>query len=363
MFADRLDRHLVRRFLASFAGVLGGVCLLYAIIDFSDRSSAYQGAGWFGWVLRLYGNRLAKVAVQLSPAALLIAAGLTLSSLRHRSELVAALASGRSPARLVLPLFLAAVVAGAAMYEFDDAFAVRAALRAELISAEHFHLWGSYRTNFAPKHWLRLPGRILHVGDPLEGGGFRDVSVLETGPDFSLVRRIDAAAMHPEGGDRFLLEGAEVRTFDGAAERVERPGRWEVELPGAAAIAGLERGKPEMLPRADLRRQIRLRSGLGLAVGEELFEYYGRVAYALTGCAGVLLAAALALRAGRKGHVATTLLEGLLVSAGLWAALGVAKALSISGRLPPAICALLPQALALLVGAGFLVRLQRRTSW
>ncbi len=363
MLADRLDRHLASRFLQSFAGVLCGVCALYGIIDFSDRSGSYHGPAWFVWVLRLYGNRLSKVAVQLSPAALLIAAGLTLSALRHRSELIATLAAGRSPARLVLPLLLAALAAGGLAYEFDDAFAVRAALRAELISVEHFGIWGSYRTSLAPKHWLRLPGRILHVGEPLADGGFGDVSIFETSPDFTLSRRVDAAAMRPAGGDRFVLDRAEVRTFDASGEHVEKPGRWEVELPGAAAIAGLERGKPEMLPRADLRRQIRLRSVLGLDVAEELFEYYSRVAYVLTGCAGALLAAALALRTGRKGHVATSLLEGLLVSAGLWAALGVAKALSIAGRLPPVVCAFLPQGLAFLVGLAALARLQRRTSW
>ncbi|MHB8418813.1 MAG: LptF/LptG family permease [Myxococcales bacterium] len=363
MFADRLDRHLARQFVQSFIGVLCGACLLYGIIDFSDRSGAYHGPDWLIWALRLYGNRLAKVAVQLSPAALLIAAGLTLSSLRRRSELVAALAAGRSPARLVLPLLAVALAAGGAAYEFDDGFAVHAALRADLISLQHFGIWGSWGTYPLPKHWLRIAGKIVHVGEPLAGGGFGDVQIFEMADDFSLARRIDAASMRPESGDRFLLEGVAIRTFEGSAEHVERRDRWEVDLPGASSIGSIARSKPEMLSRSELRRQIELRTGLGLDVAEERFEYYSRVAYALLGGVGALLAALLAFRVGRRGHVSTSLLEGLFVSGGLWAALGAARTLSVLGRLPTAVSAFLPQGLALLLGAVLLLRLEHRAAW
>lgn len=360
---DRLDRHLARRYLGSFLAVLVGVCTLYAVIDFADRASAYTGPAWVSWVLRLYGNRLAKVSVLVSPAAMLIAGGLTLSALRRSSELSAALAAGRAPGRLVLPLALVALLAGVAIYEFDDAVAVHAALRAERIGAEHFQMWGSYRTYFAPKRWVRLDQRILHLGDPLPGGGFRDPSIFELSDHFSLVRRIDADAMIPLGGAVWRLKMARVRTFEGNGSHERSEAELRLELPGGDRLGEVAPGQPGMLSRAELRRQIRIREALGLDPSEELFEYYSRVAYVLVGFAGTLLAAALALRAGRKGHVATSLLEGLIVSGLLWGLLGVAQALSLAGRLPAWACAFAPELLGVAIGLALLRQTNRRAAW
>ncbi len=360
---DRIDRHVARRFVTSFVEVLLGVCLLYAIIDFSDRSGDYTGPGWVSWVLQLYANRLAKVAVLVSPAAMLVAAGLTVSSLRSRSELAAILSAGRSPFRLAVPIFACALAAGGIVYAFDDAVAVHAALRAERITAEHFHVWGSWRTYFERQTWLRLGGTVLHVGDPTPDHGFRDATVLEMSSDFSLRRRVDARRMSPAGGDLWLLSGARVRTFDGDRESFARMDTLRLSLPGADAIHDILPGRPEMLSRAELRSQIRLRRRLGLSTDEDWFEYFGRVAYVLVGAAGTLLAAALALRGGRRGHVATSLLEGLVVAGSLWGSLGVARALSISGKFSPATSAFAPEVLALALGTALVVQAGRKTNW
>jgi lipopolysaccharide export system permease protein len=361
-----LDRYVARRFLLSFAAVLAGVCALYGVIDFADRAGDYTGAAWFLWVLRLYGNRLAKVAVLVSPAAMLIAAGLTLSALRARSELVAAVAGGSSAARLVWPLVACSLLTGLAVYQFDDAVAVHAALEAERISAEHFHIWGAYRTYLAPKRWMKLEGRILQLGDPLPGGGFQGASVFQMSKDFSLARRIDAETMVPVGGDSWLLRGVQVRSFDGSGgtqSHFERVPELRLDMPGAAAIQQVAPGRPEMFSRGELRRQIDVRQLLGLGTDEQWFEYYSRLAYVLVGCAGTLLAAALALRANRRGNVSTALLEGLVVAAALWAFQGVAKALSLSGKLPPLVCAFAPELFGVAAGLALLAHVNRRTSW
>ncbi|MHB1846465.1 MAG: LptF/LptG family permease [Deltaproteobacteria bacterium] len=358
-----VDRHLGQRYLAAVGGVLVGVCFLYAIIDFSDRAGSYVGPAWLSWVLRLYANRIPKVAVLVSPAAMLIGGGLTLSSLRRRSELTALMAGGASPARIVLPLALLALALGGAVYEFDDAVAVHAALRAERIGAEHFRMWGDYRIYFGPKRWLRLGDRVLHLGDPGPDGGFTHPTLLETSKDFGLTRRLDADLMLPAGGDRWRFQGVSERVFEHGAERLRRLPELTLELPGGEAIGRLAPGKPEMLSRAELRGQIAVREALGLDAAEDRFEYDSRVAFILVGCAGTLLAAALALRAGRRGHVATSLLEGLVVAGVLWALLGVARALSLSGRYPIWACAFAPEVVGVALGLVALGHASRRAAW
>ncbi len=359
----RLDRHLGARYLVTVASVLAGVCFLYAVIDFADRAGALVGPDWLLWALRLYANRLPKVAVLVSPAAMLIAAGLTLSAARRHSELTAILAAGRSPARIVLPIALLALGLGGVVYELDDAVAVHAALRAERIAAEHFRMWGDYRTYFGAKRWLRLGSRILHLGEPLPGGGFSKATLLETSPDFAVTRRLDAEAIVPLGGERWRLDGVIERELGGGKQSLRRLSSLTLRLPGGEAIGKLAPGKPEMLSRAELRRQIGYREELGLDTAEDRFEYFSRVAFVLVGCAGAMLAAALSLRAGRRGHVATSLLEGLVVSALLWALLATAKALSLSGRLPPWACAFAPELAGVLLGGFALAQSSRRAAW
>lgn len=350
----RLDRYLVGRHLRAFAAVLSATCLVYAVIDFSDRSSSYTGDGWIGWTAELYGYRLLKVAALLSPVASLMAGGLTVSALRRRSEWVALLAAGLSPRRLIAPLAFSGVVIGVATAVFDDQVGVKAALQAERISAEHFHLWGSYAAYFEPKRWARVSDGILRLGQPLAGGGCRDVSLYRLSPDFTLSERIDAQAMVPLGGDRFRLDGARVRHFEGLQQKLSSPGSLELVLPAAAELFALAPGRPEMLSRSELTRQAEVRSQLGLPKGEQTYEADARIADAFAGCAGVLVAAALALRARRRGHLNPSLVEGIAIAAGLWALMAVFKSLSLAGRLDPWLCAFGPVGLIGAIGLGIL---------
>lgn len=342
-----------------FVLVLAGVSLVYGLIDFADRSSAYTGPGWPLWVARLYADRLLKVATLLSPVACLIAGGLTISGLRRRSEWVALLAAGLSPWRLVAPLFASALAIGVLTSLFDDRVAVSAALSAERISAEHFHLWGSYATYFEPKRWVRIGDTIVHLGHPLVGGGSQEVALFEVTPQLSLRQRIDAETMRPEGNGRFLLDHVAVRQFDNLQQTLRQQTSMELELPGATSLFALAPGKPEMLPRAELIRQIAVRRTLGLPSEEQSYEAAARLVAAFAGCAGLLLAAGLALRPRRQGHLNASLVEGIAITGALWALMAIGKSLSVSGRLTPWLSASLPIATIAALGLVLLSLLSR----
>jgi lipopolysaccharide export system permease protein len=353
----RIDRHLWARHLGSFAVVLGASCLLYGVIDFADRSSAYGGRAWMIWVGKLYGYRLLKVAALLAPVASLMGAGLVVSSLRRRSEWIALLAAGLSPFRLIAPLVASALALGLLTTVFDDRIAGAAALRAEQISAEHFHLWGSYAAYFEPKRWVRVGDSILHVGRPLPGGGSRDVSIFRLSPEFALVERIDAARLIPEGSGHFRLEQAQVRRFDDLRQQLSQVPSMELQLPAADALFALAPGRPEMLSRAELEKQVQVRELLGLPSGEQRYEAWARLANGFAGAAGALVAMALALRPRRRGHINATLVEGIAIAGALWATMAVFKSLSLAGRLPTPMSAVAPIALAGALGLWGLWRL------
>jgi lipopolysaccharide export system permease protein len=362
MTLDLVDRHLIARHLRLFLGLLAAGCLLFAVVDFADRAINFAGPGWAIWTLRYYANRLPKTAVQLAPAAMLMAGGLVISGLRRRSELTPLLAAGRSPLRIAVPLMLSCLALGVLVATFDDLVAVRGALRAERINVEHFHVWGSYRVYFAPKRWLRLGPWIVHLGEAIPGGGAHDVTFFEMSDDFTLQKRIDAAAMVRDHPDGFKLVDVQERTFDGLNQTVARHPELPLPVTGGAALFELAPGRPEMMPRHELREQAALRKLLGLDSREHLFEYYSRLAFGLAGLAGLLWALVLALRANRRGHLNATFIEGVAIAGLLFGLLGLGKSLAIAGQVPAPIAAFAPVGVTLLLGAIALYRASLRPS-
>ena len=84
-----LDRHLLKELGRLFAATLGGVVLIYLVIDFADRAHGFHGRAWGKAVLELYANKAAVVSYQLAPAAVIIAAALLVTLLSRRGELIA----------------------------------------------------------------------------------------------------------------------------------------------------------------------------------------------------------------------------------------------------------------------------------
>src|SRR5438874_12803069 len=99
-----------------FSATLGGVVLIYLVIDFADRAHAFTGRAWGKAAAELYLNKAAVVAYQLAPAALIIAAALLITMLARRGELTALQSLGVRPLRLAAPVALFAAVLGIALF-------------------------------------------------------------------------------------------------------------------------------------------------------------------------------------------------------------------------------------------------------
>jgi lipopolysaccharide export system permease protein len=349
-----LFRYVARRALAASAAALAGVVAVFLAVDFVDNAPGFRGPGWVAAALELYANKAVVVGYQVAPAALLLGAGIAASAFRQTREYTAMRSVGLGPWRLAGPIVAVALGAAVGLVLVNDFVGVRAAQRAEEIRSLRFGFGGDvrrYQAAHEPKRWFRGADgrRIYFLRGQRADGGFDRVTVLEVSPAFRLVRRIDAGAMRPVGEDAWVLDDVEDRAFapDGSMRLERFPSRTYRfdEPPGAFSVVP---GRPLDLRWRTLVAQIALRERLGLDADDFRLELHNRLAYPLMAVPAVLLAAALALRRARKGHVSAALVEAVGVSLAIWAVQGVSWALA--GRVGPWVAAWGPDAIFLALG-------------
>jgi lipopolysaccharide export system permease protein len=351
-----LPRYIgLKTWLASLAA-FGGVLTIFLAVDIVDNAGVFAGPGWVLTALELYANKAAVVAHQVAPAALLLGSAIAVSGLRQTREWTAMRSVGLGPWRVALPVVVAVGLVSLALVLIHEAWGVRAAQRAEEIQVTRFARGGAYRRWQAtqqPKRWFRgADGRhVYHLRGVLPGGGFERVTVLELSDDFRLVRRIDAGKMEPAEGGAWRLADVEERTFAPEGGHFEKAASRQYRFDEPPGSFDLRPGRASQMTMAVLAQQIAVRERLGQPSVDFAIEKANRVAYPLAAISGALLAVALALRRNRHGHLSSAMLEAVGLSLALWAAQGVCLGLGLSGRLPAALAAWLPNLVFLAAGA------------
>ncbi|WP_224362329.1 LptF/LptG family permease [Hyalangium versicolor] len=346
--------YVVRSYLRSVVGILAAVLTVFLVVDFVDRSRAYTGEGWVWDVMRLYANKALVATQQLGPAALLLAAGATVSTFRKRGEVTALRALTFGPASLYVPIGLCALSLCLGLIAFDETVVVKAGRRVDEITTQRFNRWGDWRLYYTPKQWFRRGEHVFFLRAGSAEEGFRDVAILTLTPDFKLSRRVDAEAMYPLEGTRWKLTGVVERSFspDGRTQ-VRSLAETEYDLGVPSHSFRIRPGRPEQMRSDELREQIVARAEVGLASRQYELALHNRFAYPVAGFPAALLAVGLALRPNRRGHLTAAIVEGLLITVAMWGLMVVCRTLVMTERLAPSIAAWLPT-IVLSLAAGFL---------
>lgn len=350
-FPSILARYLASSYARTAIATLFGVVAVVLLIDIADRAYSFRGPNWFWNVVRLYANLSVDFAYQVAPSALLLAAGITASGLRQQGELTAFTALGNSPRRLMAVILLTCAVGCAFLVGLNEWVVVDAARSVEEIKVRNFGRKAQFESQ--AQRWFRSENRIYNLRG-FDGQAFTDVSLYETTPDFRLQKRIDASSMEPAEDGSWTFRDARISTFEGG-ERVgfDRHETLSLVLPESSRDFRIRQGNPRQMSLGALYEQIGTRAKLGLSSVEFSHELHNRLAYPFSAVPGAFLALILALRRNRKGHLATSLAEGIVVSLLTFVLLTVFRVFSYTGALPPVIAAWSP--LAILVCLGLLL--------
>lgn len=360
-----LFRYVTRLYLALFFGTLGAALVIFLVGDLGDRWEMFLGKATAD-VVALYVNKLLVLVHQLAPVAMLLAAGATVSVVRKRGEWLAMQAVGASRWVVVAPIAACAALLAVGVAAWGEWVVTKAGPEVDRLMVEKFRLWGDYRFFYFPQTWFRVGDTVFNVrGGTGDDGAMRDVTVLKLSPSFELEARYDAEAFASLGGDRWKLTGVTGRRFLPTGEAPEVAlDAMELEVRGTTPETfQLRVGRPELMPLAALAEQQRIRAGLGLPTDRFQLAMHERFSFPFVGWVAALLAAMLALRPGRKGHLTLTLVEGLGVTVALFSLLLVGKRLALAEHLPVGPAAWVPVMLPLLAVLGLWLRADGRLRW
>jgi lipopolysaccharide export system permease protein len=347
-----LTRYLALSYVRTAIATLLGVVAVVLVVDVADRAYSFRGEGWFVNVVRLYANLSVDLAYQVAPSALLLAAGITVSALRQTGEMTALQSLGNAPGRIVAAVLVACAIGCAGLVVLNEAVVVDASRKADEIKASKFRRSGDFRAYLEPQHWFRSGDRLYNLRGA-DGEAFTDVSLYQLDANFGLRQRIDAARMTPGEGGTWHMENATVSTFEAGLRTAHTVySSYEIALPESAEDLRVRAGKPRQMGLFALWEQVRVRERIGVSSLEYLHELHNRLAYPFAAVPGALIAIRLAMRRGRKGHLATALAEGIVISLVVFTLLTVFRALGISGALPPVLAAWTPVLLLALIGVA-----------
>lgn len=333
-----LERYVARLTGGLFVLLAVGLITLFLVIDFGDWLRVYAGRPLADIAL-LYWYRSHLAMVQFSPAALVLAAGLAVTTVRRRGEWTALRAVGASWAVVVRPIMAVAIAASLGLVVFQEYVVSESGPKSDRLMLERFERWGDFGVVYSPRRWFRVGTSLLNVRGESNPERLEDVRLFQMGERSELVRWIEARRLTFVRDGRWQADEATELFFEGAVARAGRSGSFELELPLRPELTQLAVGRPEWLPLTVLHRQVAVMDALQLPTEATRFAIHQRWASPAAAVLAALIVCLLGLRGRQGSSVPRTLIEGAALTGGLFVLGMISRSLAINGRLAPGVAA------------------------
>jgi lipopolysaccharide export system permease protein len=189
-----INRYILRELLKFFVFILGGVIVLYLVVDFFEKLDNFIEAGVAGTkIVKFFLLNIPFITAQVTPLALLLAILVVLGLMNKNNEIIALRSGGVSIFALLKPVVGLGVAISIALFFFSDLVVPLTMDKAnkiwmvdvrkkELVTTRHQNIW------------IRGNRQITKIAmyDP-EKQTIHGVSIYGFNDEFDLVRRVDAA--------------------------------------------------------------------------------------------------------------------------------------------------------------------------
>ncbi|HZE18836.1 MAG TPA: LptF/LptG family permease [Candidatus Angelobacter sp.] len=332
----RLDRYLLREQIISLLMGLTFFVAIFIVVDvFQKLDSFLDNKVPLLLVVHFYIVSIPSIVTTVLPMSMLLSCLLALGQIGRHNELTAMQAAGIGLTRIVLPLYVFALLVSAAVFVTNETLLPK--LNAERnriykgdIKRENLE-GASVRTNLA---YLGTDGRTFLIrAYNIPEKTMREVVIQEI-RQHTLNGRIDAESAAWVKGHWVFHEGF-IRRFDRDGEHAAHfnelviPGLQEV--PESFAKAEEE---PEALSYWELQKYIQRLRQSGSRVQKYVVDLDLKVSFPLTNLIVVLIGTALAIRV-RRGGLAISFGLAVFISFVYYALIRIGQAFGHSGTLPP----------------------------
>ena len=360
-----LSRYLLRRLGGSVllvAGVFAGLLLLLDMVEQMRILTEYDVA--FIRILHLAALNVPRTLHQIAPLIVVLASMSLFLALSRASELVVVRAAGRSGARMMAPLFLAALVVGAAYV------AVMNPLVAST-SREYVRLLSALRGDPVSTVSVTEDGLWLRQGTRTEQVVIRAVGASPDG-----TRLTDATFLFfvPGEGVQLRLQAGQAQLVPGAWE-LRGVKRWDLRAsnPERSSVAFAQLSVPTELTPSQIRDNfarpgaipiwelpgfIRALEGAGFAALEHRVWLQMELSLPLLIAGMMLMASAASMHHARSGHAGLRALATILAGFALFFLRNLAQVLGENGQIPVALATWSMPFAATLLAVGLLLHLE-----
>ena len=347
-----LARYITRQFLALLGICLGGLVVIWLLMDFQDNLDDIKASGDIAaTTLALYRARLPEILITLLPYALLLSLLLCLGRLSASREIISMIQTGRGLARITQPFITAGVLATAFCTGLNYHWAPRSvanekqvidAARGRDATAAEMVL---FRNPRSPRLWMvRSFPAEWKDGAPLEG-----IRVISEDAKGRLSRILVASsATHDRNTGNWSFKDAAIRRI-----RPGEPPHFIRDLPNPYVVTTwretpaeiIQPGlPPDQLGIPDLTGWLNNHRSDPRENAAHLTQWHHRFSQPLNCLIVVLLATPLGIyfsRRGTSGGVAIA----VFLAIGLLFVTTICLSLGDSGHLPPFAAAWLPNTL------------------
>ncbi len=353
-FADSLDRYMMRRFLPFFALCLGGLLMIWLLIDLGDNlADLRRSPNFLTTAAHFYILQFPAIFVLIAPYSLLLSLLYSLGKMSGTREIIAIIQTGRGMVRLVAPLIVISLFLSAVCLVFNYHWAPWAEGYKEILLTEAKGGRASQATNVL--YYEASARRLWKVGEfPLDNTGVAPllgVEITQMHPDGSLKSRlISPQATWKRKTRRWTFEQPIIERFHPDADAPplfetrpeplvktgwpETP--WQLVKPGLPAT---------VLGIPSLNSWLRTNRDVGWADRlPYLTQWHYRWSQPLICLVIALLAAPLGIVFSRRGATGAVTLAVFLCGGMLFVA-NLSLALGESGYIPPAAAAWFPNIL------------------
>jgi lipopolysaccharide export system permease protein len=352
-----LHRYWLREFARFFSVIQALILVLFVVIDYLSRMDKFLDSGisliHALWYVVL---KLPFMFVQLTPAAILLAAIAVFGLMNRNNELTALKSSGISVYFLVKPALIASIVLAGLMFFLGESLVPLSMSKANHIRQHDIRKQNQLSQN-RNDIWIKSGNSLVHIQffDPVQKT-VAGVCATTMTDDFTLLSRIDARHGRYEL-DQWLLEDV--------VEQIHNPetGDYDVTL---SDMKLLDLG---LLPE-DLDQLVRKSDEMGFfelkayvekvrAEGYDATFYqvdmHGKIALPFICVIMALTGAATGMRRFAKANLPAAIGVGVVISFFYWVIYGICLSMGYAGVLPALIAPWVANAVFLCAGSIFLI--------